>query len=88
MPYFKNVDFYDTGKVFSPTRVNTQTFNAMLGNWGYEKELTIFELIEFKSESTKKAFGNKHSFDRQQELLDQIDNMYAVEQNIAQSIGI
>lgn len=87
VPYFKNVDFYDTGKVFSPTRVNTQTFNAMLGNWGYEKELTLFELIEFKAESTKKAFGNKHGFDRQQELLDQIDNMYAVEQNIAQSIG-
>lgn len=86
VPYFEDTDFYDTGKVFSPTRVNTQTFNAMLGNWGYEKELTLDELIEFKAESTKNAFGNKHGFDRQQELLYQIANMYAVERNIAQGI--
>lgn len=48
--------------------------------------MTLDEVIEFKAESSKKAFGNKHSFDRQQELLDQIANMYAVERNIAQGI--
>lgn len=61
VPYFRNKDFYDMGKVFSPTKVNTQIFNAMLGNWGYEKKYSGEE----SQISSEKAFLNKNSFSRQ-----------------------
>lgn len=87
VPYFENKSFYDTGKVFTPTRVNTQIFNSMLGNWGYVHKYSDEELIQQVDKSTKEAMKNKHSFSRQQELLDQIANMYAIEYQIAHDIG-
>lgn len=87
VPYFKNKKFYDTGKVFTPTRVNTQIFNSMLGNWGYAHEHSDEELSRLAIKATKEALKGKHSFSRQQELLDQIANMYAIEYQIAHNIG-
>lgn len=87
VPYFKDKNFYDLGNAFSPTRVNTQIFNSILGNWGYERELTREEIIKEKSDSSRKAFASKSSFDRQNLLLDQIAKIYSIERHIAQSVG-
>lgn len=86
VPYFRNKSFYDIGKVFTPTRVNTQIFNSMLGNWGYERKYDDEEIGQLSNKSSVMAMMNKHSFDRQQELIDQITNMYAIEHEIVCNI--
>lgn len=87
VPFFKDKDFYDTGHVFTPTRVNTQIFNSILGNWGYDCEFTKEEIVKAASESSKKALANKYSFDRQNLILDQIAKIHAVEKHVAEKIG-
>ncbi|MBQ8969280.1 MAG: CHAT domain-containing protein [Bacteroidaceae bacterium] len=72
-------NIYDKGHAFTPSRVNTQTLNAMLGNWGYEEELTRNEYVQQASASSKQALQNKDGFDRQNLLLEQIAKMTAIE---------
>ena len=86
VPFFENKNFYDLGNVFSPTIVNTQIFNSILGNWGYANNMNMEDLIKAKAASSKNAFARKDSFDRQNLLLNQIANIHGIEQFIAQGV--
>lgn len=69
----------DTGHSFNPTRVNTQTINSILGNWGYETDYSKGALEEIYVKDSSNALRNKNSFDRQKLLTDQILKIYNVE---------
>lgn len=81
-----NKDFCDTENAFSPTRVNTQIFNSILGNWGYTRDFTKDEIVKVSSESSQKAITNKFSFERQNLLLDQILKIQTIEKHVIESI--
>lgn len=87
VPYFRDKNFYDLGNAFSPTRVNTQIFNSILGNWGYSQHHTRDEIIKEVSNSSSKALANTFSFDRQKLLLDQIAKIHSLELHVVESIG-
>lgn len=87
VPYLGDKNFYDLGNAFSPTRVNTQIFNSILGNWGYPQHYTRDEITKEVSNSSNKAFASKFSFDRQNLLLDQIAKIHNLELYIVESIG-
>lgn len=80
-------ELIDTGYVFSPSRVNTQTINAIQGNWGYEKEFSKEEKIKLAVESSKKVFSAPESDLRQSILVDQIRRIRAMEDLQARNLG-
>lgn len=69
----------EDGNVFSPTRVNASTLNAIIGNWGFEKDLSEEELIRMKSESSSIALADKDGTDRQDYLVSQIIKIRGIE---------
>lgn len=76
-------EVYDTGYVFSPSRVNTEILNSILGNWGYSSELTEEEIIKNKDEASKKALADRDGTFRQDLLVEQIKRIRAVESMVA-----
>lgn len=76
-------EVYDQGYVFSPSRVNTQILNSILGNWGYSKELTDEESIKEKAEASKNALADKDGTARQDLLIEQIKRIRAIETMVA-----
>ena len=74
---------HDKGSVFSPSRVNTQILNSILGNWGYSKELTDEESIKEKAEVSKNALADKDGTARQDLLIEQIKRIRAIETMVA-----
>lgn len=73
----------DTGNVFSPSRVNTQIINSILGNWGFSQNLSEEELKEEKAKATKKALADKDGTYRQDLLVEQIKRVRALETMVA-----
>lgn len=69
----------DMGCVFSPSRVNTQTLNSILGNWGFRRNLSKDEIISQSVASSSQAILNKDGSDRQEILLEQIKKMRNIE---------
>lgn len=86
VPYFTNKGFYDIANFFAPTRVNTQIFNAILGNWGYSIRNSDNEGFEKPAESSKSALEDKYSFARQNILLDQIIKIHAIENAVVERV--
>lgn len=76
-------EVHDKGSVFSPSRVNTQILNSILGNWGYPKELTDEESIKEKAEVSKNALADKDGTARQDLLIEQIKRIRAIETMVA-----
>ena len=76
-------EVYDQGNVFSPSRVNTQIINSILGNWGFSRELSDEESIKEKTEASRNAFANKDGTARQDLLIEQIKRIRAIETVIA-----
>ena len=76
-------EVYDKGYVFSPSRVNTQILNSILGNWGYSKELSDEESIKVKVEASKNALADKDGTARQDLLIEQIKRIRAIETMVA-----
>lgn len=76
-------EVHDKGYVFSPSRVNTQILNSILGNWGYSKELTDEESIKEKAEASKNALADKDGTARQDLLIEQIKRIRAIETMVA-----
>lgn len=76
-------EVHDKGYVFSPSRVNTQILNSILGNWGYSKELTDEESIKEKAEVSKNALADKDGTARQDLLIEQIKRIRAIETMVA-----
>ena len=76
-------EVHDKGSVFSPSRVNTQILNSILGNWGYSKELTDEESIKEKAEVSKNALADKDGTVRQDLLIEQIKRIRAIETMVA-----
>lgn len=76
-------EVHDKGSVFSPSRVNTQILNSILGNWGYSKELTDEESIKEKAEVSKNALADKDGTARQDLLIEQIKRIRAIETMVA-----
>ena len=76
-------EVYDKGDVFSPSRVNTQILNSILGNWGYSKELSDEESIKAKAEASKNALADKDGTTRQDLLIEQIKRIRAIETMVA-----
>ena len=76
-------EVYDKGYVFSPSRVNTQILNSILGNWGYSKELSDEESIKAKAEASKNALADKDGTARQDLLIEQIKRIRAIETMVA-----
>lgn len=72
-------DVYDSGNVFTPSRVNTQTINAILGNWDYAEDLTERDLTELQSQSSWEALSDKDGFGRQDLLVGQIAKIRKLE---------
>lgn len=72
-------DVYDMGNVFTPSRVNTQMANAILGNWDYAKDLSERGLIELQSQSSQEALSDKDGFGRQDLLVGQISKIRRLE---------
>ena len=77
---------YDTGDVFSPTKVNTQTINSILGNWDYSLLLTKDEILKRKQESSEAALNNTKGFERQNLLIEQITKIRLLEDIVAYSM--
>lgn len=77
---------YDTGDVFSPTKVNTQTINSILGNWDYSLLLTKDEILKMKQESSEAALNNTRGFERQNLLIEQITKIRLLEDIAAYSM--
>jgi len=78
VPVFSK-NLYDTGNVFSPSRVNTQILNSMLGNWGYSREMSDEEHEKERMQSSKFALQHKDGCERQDILIEQIKKIRAVE---------
>ena len=76
-------EVHDQGYVFSPSRVNTQILNSILGNWGYSKELSDEESIAEKADASKKALADKDGTARQDLLIEQIKRIRAIETMVA-----
>lgn len=76
-------EVHDKGYVFSPSRVNTQILNSILGNWGYSKELSDEESIKVKVEASKNALADKDGTARQDLLIEQIKRIRAIETMVA-----
>lgn len=76
-------EVHDKGDVFSPSRVNTQIVNSILGNWGYSNVLTDEESIKEKEEASKKALADKNATSRQDLLIEQIKRIRAIETMVA-----
>ena len=76
-------EVHDQGYVFSPSRVNTQILNSILGNWGYSKELSDEESIKEKAEASKNALTDKDDTARQDLLIEQIKRIRAIETMVA-----
>ena len=69
----------DMGNVFSPSRVNTQTINSILGNWGFRSVYSKDDIISQSKASSSKAIQNKDSSERQEILLEQIKKIRKLE---------
>lgn len=72
-------DFIDVGNSFTPSRVNTQTINSILGNWGYEGDYKEGDLFDIYMRDSKKAIAEKNTFNRQKILTDQILKIFNIE---------
>lgn len=69
----------DLGNVFSPSRVNTQTLNSIMGNWSFRREYSKEEIIDKSAASSSKAIKEKDSSDRQEILIEQIRKIRTIE---------
>ena len=72
-------DVYDMGNVFTPSRVNTQMTNAILGNWDYAEDLSERDLKELQSQSSREALSDKDGYGRQDLLVGQIAKIRRLE---------
>lgn len=69
----------DMGDVFSPSRVNTQGINGILGNWGFRYDYPKEELFRMRAASSEKAIGDKEDSSRQKLLIEQIKRIRLLE---------
>lgn len=69
----------DFGDVFSPSRVNTQTLNAIQGNWGFSSDLSKEELLKMRAASSEVAFSDREGSSRQKLLVEQIRKIRRME---------
>lgn len=72
-------DVYDRGNVFTPSRVNTQMINGILGNWDYAEDLSERDLTELQAQSSQEALSDKDGFSRQDLLVGQIAKIRKLE---------
>lgn len=69
----------DKGDVFTPSRVNTQTLNAIQGNWGFSSDLTREEIRKMRAASSEVAFSDREGSSRQKLLVEQIRKIRRME---------
>lgn len=69
----------DVEDVFTPTRVNTQTLNAIQGNWGFSIDWTKDEILKRCAASSEAAFSDEKSPVRQKSLVEQIHKIRRME---------
>ena len=69
----------DVGDVFTPSRVNTQTLNAIQGNWGFSSDLSKEEILKMRAASSEVAFSDKEGSCRQKLLVEQIRKIRQME---------
>ena len=69
----------DVGDVFTPSRVNTQTLNAIQGNWGFSNDLTKEEILKMRAASSEVAFSDREGYGRQKLLVEQIRKIRRME---------
>lgn len=79
-------EVHDTGYVFSPSRVNTQIINSILGNWGYSRQPSNEDHERERIEASAKALSNKDGYDRQDLLIEQIKRIWAIETMVASGL--
>lgn len=69
----------DVGDVFTPSRVNTQTLNAIQGNWGFSNDLPKEEILKMRAASSEEAFSDREGYGRQKLLVEQIRKIRRME---------
>lgn len=75
----------DRGMAFNPTRVNTLIGQSMIGNWGFEVE-NISQ--EDKAKESANAMANEESFERQNQIINQIKILNSIENSTLLFAGI
>ena len=77
----------DKGDVFSPSRVNTQVINAIMGNWGFRHDYSREDVLKMRAASSSNALSESEGNARQRILLDQIKKIRLLEDLQAQQLG-
>lgn len=77
----------DMGDVFTPSRVNTQVINAILGNWGFRHDYSQEEILKMSTASSRIASSETDGSARQRILLEQIKKIRLLEDLQAQQLG-
>lgn len=77
----------DKGDVFSPSRVNSQVINAIMGNWGFRHDYSREDVLKMRAASSSNALSESEGNARQRILLDQIKKIRLLEDLQAQQLG-
>lgn len=72
-------EVYDGGNVFTPSCVNTQILNDILGNWNFADDLPEDRLREMIVQSSQEAMSNEDGYGRQDLLVSQISKIRRLE---------